>query len=460
MLEFSASNVFDVKADVLQTFVTTQMKKQQCVRDMIMTNNSAVLLKFCDVCRQLNIDPMHAQALPVVIVFMCKSKHCKDIAQVYLAECGMSEVLDNMSLFDVQQESICDQMLSSMGDWLALFSYLELREYDSSSALCLKLAREIEHNKMLRRMQISLQEAQVVPMGTLPQQRISMQQTALLAFLYMTPRKTPAGKMLEMLYTDINSAVKDAELRCLRAMTAFKDTMDDEDAYAETLPLVLLSMTVRVDFGKGVEAVLRKQQTNEEGFRQQSSHSTMRPLLRMYAQKSALKNRSLTDCTSWTNWRQMLNFPATTSSSMQMLLYFISVQKETPRRELYEKFYTKEMCDKAAGCTVESIDASAINMVVSSLRVYQYRIKTLIDFSSQCLQGINQKKRQALSVVQILQLYIASFQHPSIWEKCWKHVVPTMNHTIIDNVNKFVQKNTLDVDVVLQNLLHSQIFDL
>lgn len=215
MLEFSASNVFDVKADVLQTFVTTQIKKQQCVRDMIQTNNSAVLLKFCDVCKQLNIDPMHPQALPVVIVFMCKSKHCKDIAQVYLAECGLPEVLDNMSLFDVEQESICDQMLSSMGDWLALFSYLDHREYDSSSPLCLKLAREIENNKMLRRMQTSLQEAQVVPMGTLPQQRISLQQTALLAFLYMTPRKTPAGKMLEMLYTNINSAVKDAELRCL-----------------------------------------------------------------------------------------------------------------------------------------------------------------------------------------------------------------------------------------------------
>ncbi len=71
--------------------------------------------------------------------------------------------------------------------------------------------------------------------------------------------------------------------------------------------------------------------------------------LATHANTDNLLNQWAMFCTSWTNWRQMLNFPATTSSSMQMLLYFISVQKETPRRELYEKFYTKEMCDKAAG---------------------------------------------------------------------------------------------------------------
>jgi hypothetical protein len=34
--------------------------------------------------------------------------------------------------------------------------------------------------------------------------------TAVLAFVYMSPRTTPSGKMLEMLYTEINNAERDA----------------------------------------------------------------------------------------------------------------------------------------------------------------------------------------------------------------------------------------------------------
>ena len=48
----------------------------------------------------------------------------------------------------------------------------------------------------------------------------------------------------------------------------------------------------------------------------------------------------------------------------------------------------------------------------------QNNIKHLIDFSSKCLQGINQKTRQALPVAKVLQLYIARFQHDSIWKEC------------------------------------------
>lgn len=459
MIELSeGSGVFDVNTDVLKTFETLQSKKQQHVRDMFNTSNSAVLRKFCDVCKQLNIDPLHPHALPMVVIFMCKSKHCVQIAQTYAGECACADVLENMTQYDLQQQGLCDQLLNSMADWLVLFSYFGQQDYDAKNSQCLKLAKDLEQNSMLRRMQTSLQEAQVVPMGILPHQRITMQQTALLAFLYMSPRKTPAGKMLEMLYTNINDAARDAELRCLRAMTAFKDTMDDEVAYSNALPLVLKSLTVRGEFLKSIEAVLRKQICQEEGNRLLSLQHT-RPLLRTYAQNSVMKNRLRTDCNLWTNWRAMLNFPATTSSQMQMLLYFITVQREPVSRELFEPYYTKEICDNALKSHVESIDATAVIMMLKSLRVYQYKIKALIDFRSQCLLGLNQKTRQQLSVVQVLQLYIAAFQHPSIWDKCWRHVVSTINHTIIDSVTKFVEKNAYEVDIVVQNLLYSQIHD-
>jgi hypothetical protein len=154
---------------------------------------------------------------------------------------------------------------------------------------------------------------------------------------------------------------------------------------------------------------------------------------------------------------------------MQLILYFISVQGTPVDRTLYESFYTKDMCDRAASNTLDSIDAIAIIHVIDSIRVYNNKIKELIDFSSKCLQGINQKARDSLSIVQVLKLYIASRQHKSIMWECWRKFMPTvnnttvaLNHTIINNVTSFVNntKNPYDVDSVVQNLLHSHIHDL
>jgi hypothetical protein len=453
---------FDVSADLLANFSNAHIaRKKNLVRDLLQTNYSSVLLKFCDVCKFLNIDPLHEQALPVVVIFMCKSKHCSEMAMSYLQDCGCENMLDQVTMKDIPQQKICDQMLSNMADWLALFSFFDLLHYDASSSTSQKLARDLEANNLLKRMQTSLADAQVIPSGELPKQRISMQHTAILAFLYMTPRKTPSGKMLEMLYTEINNSARDAELRCLRAMTAFKDTMDDEVSYTETLPLVLRSMCVRKDFSKNIQAVLRKQVLDAEGIRLDIMQHSTRPLLRTYAQNSVTKQRTLQTTLSWQNWRTALCFPPTTSSQMQLLLYFITVQKNTASRSLYESFYTKDMCDKALNNTLDSIDALAIIRVIDSLRVYSNNIKHLIDFSSKCLQGINQKARDSLSIVQVLQLYICSNQHPSVMWQCWRKFLPVVNHTIIDNVTTFVNnsKNVYDVDGVVKNLLHCQIHD-
>jgi hypothetical protein len=73
------------------------------------------------------------------------------------------------------------------------------------------------------------------------------------------------------------------------------------------------------------------------------------------------------------------------------------------------------------------------------------------------LSGINQKTRQSLPVVKILQLYIASYQREYVWKEIWREIVPVVNYTIIDDVKRFVTSNTYDVDTVVQNLLHSQI---
>ncbi len=92
------------------------------------TNNTAVLVKFCDVYKRLNIDPLHVQALQCV---MSKNKHCVEMAHAYT---DLVQIADVLTVVDVQHETVvvsCDQLLSSMADWLTLFSYFRLRSWDA-----------------------------------------------------------------------------------------------------------------------------------------------------------------------------------------------------------------------------------------------------------------------------------------------------------------------------------------
>jgi hypothetical protein len=361
--------VFDVSSSSLQNFSNKQADfTKKSVQDMLQTKHTPTLRKFCDVCRFLNIDPVHELALPLVVIFMCKSKHCFQIAHSFIPSDKIGEVMVSADDYDEEKQNVCDQLLNTIADWVVLFSKFDLREHDKSEK-SLKLAQDIENDDLLRCMHKCLLDANVLPSGETPRQRINMSQTAILAFLFMSPRKTPSGKMLEMLYTEINSNARDVELRCLRAMTAFKDRHDDENAYAKTLPIVLRSLRVNPGFVTSIRAILRKQTMEEvsdsETLRMPNNNT--RPLLRDYVQMSLSCRRMSRDSCSWIKFRDELCFPLTTSHNLQRLLYFIVVQRTPPQRIHYEKFYTKEMCNNAFNVSLENIDVDAVMQVIKTL---------------------------------------------------------------------------------------------
>ena len=463
-------DVFDVDCAALRS-LEQSLQRHKPARggaELVFANNSSVLAKFCDVCKRINLDPLHPCALPFLVIFMSKNKHCVESARTFMQMSGGEAALETL---DVQRDDMlasCEQLLNSMGDWLALFAYLELSwrsaedpglpeaEAKAERQQRLRLRHEIEANGVVKRMQASLAEGQVAASGPLPQQQLSPLDTALLALLFLSPRATPAGKMLERLYTDISDKARDAELRCLRAMAVFKDTMDDEEANMHTLPLVMRCFRVRADFARNVAVVLRKQLTELEQSRAQRPANS-RQLLRAYARSAVQRKQTLVSQDSWVKWRNAVSFSVNTSSHLQRLMYFIAVQPRPPQPEIYQGLYTQELCARAKALSVDVIDVQALQMVLDSLRLYMNNVKQLIDFSAKCLQGVNQEKRQKLSLVQVLQLYIACFQHESVWKECWRHVLPVMNHTIASDCAEFRRSHEYDVDAVVLNLIRSLI---
>ena len=71
------------------------------------------------------MDPLHPHTLLSLVIFMSKNKHCVESARTYMR---MDRGESTLEFVDMKQEGMlacCEQLLSSMGDWLTLFSYLE-----------------------------------------------------------------------------------------------------------------------------------------------------------------------------------------------------------------------------------------------------------------------------------------------------------------------------------------------
>ena len=428
--------------------------------DLVKSNNSAVVHKFCEMSLFLNVDPLHKWALHLVVILMCRNKDPMGVARKFSQDIGCPDLVRNVENSS-DMHNKCSSMCSTMSDWIALFNFLELglnkapvaAETESNFNIAgavdprekHRVHHELEQSPYLQRMMSALAEAQVLGEKTTPLE------TAIWVFLYMSPRTTPAGSMLERLYSSINSNARDSELRCLRAMSIFNDKIDIETGYADTMSLVLRAFDVKEHFPRLVETVLR--QRKEVSI--PTGPKTLRPILRSYASAAVQSRIMKTSSENWSIWRNMANFPITTSLYVQKLLYFICVQTQTVDVKEYQDIFHVDLLRRVSGMKVHDIDVGCIIDVMGNLRTYNGEITNLIDFRHKCLFGINEKTRQDLTLTNVLQLYISMYQHPSVVEACWRHVVPVFNHTIRTNIEEFKAHNAYQVSQVVRNLVQN-----
>lgn len=447
---------FDLNIDSLKKMAIVNNGKQK--QELLITQNNNTLQKFCDVCKRMNLDPLQEFALPLVVLLMSKSKHYYTIAEKYAnikqieAPDSVFSFLEHVDMKSENAQKSCISSFNSMSDWIILFSYLKLK-FDGA------LHTELEKNAVIQRMIFALSESQITSgshannvsgSNNVASAGMSKLEIALWALLYMSPCTTPAGKMLERFYTSINDNATDVELRCLRALSLFKDTMDDEDAYTKTLPLMMRCFQVNENFARGVDSVLRKSAQIEPTT---NNVLTTRPCLQNYAKMAVKQKRDVVSEQSWYIWKTQISFSVTTSLHLQKMLYFIHAQTTPASVQKYAPLYDKAVLDRAAGTMIDNVDIRIILRVIDSLRYYENNIKHLIDFRAKCLTGLNLKTRQQLDLITILKLYIACYQHESIWEECWKHVIPTMNHTTITACKSFRHSFLFEIDEVLHNLI-------
>ena len=402
-------------------------------QDILRHVQCSVLQKYCTVCESLNVDPLRPHTLGLIVILLSRHTQRTEIARNFLQILHSDDML--VSWDTAQDLAFLQQKLSASSDWSLLLGYVDFEMSEEVRA-------EISMHPVLCTLQRSLLEAGIVTSST-PLEFV------MTCFLFMTPAGTPSPKMLERFLSNQGIECRDVEVKCLRAVTSFTDQINNEGLLAACLLHVCLSLRANSLLVHDLEDVLA---ANMSDSAQPVLLAVRRIRLRDIVE-SVHQANALSYELSFDSWCCQKKFASTTGLNVQRLLYFINAQTCPVDFKMFPDYFTPAMTGHLALKELSTIDIAPIIAVICSLRLYTNNIKHLIDFRVQCLEGLNVKARQNLSQAQILQLYICCFQHESIRDRCWRAVLPVLNHSIQRSCVLFRENFEYEIEAVLRSVI-------
>lgn len=427
------------------------------------------LLKFALMCRKLNIDPLHAHSVHIILLLFGKVRQKRELVEAYCAQHDINDIIidwdaihDGSGAYELSatlereaetltaygEQLEINKLFYATSDWQTIMNYLKphINEDDPKDAC---------HDRNVQRMQAALVKA-----GLNEQLPVTAALT-LRTLLFIMPGTLAATKMLERLFAQPpetpdahgkpHPIVRDLEFRCLRALADYNDTAVDESGASETTLLVMSQLHRAPIFDTDMRTVL---QTEDAALTGPPPMYSARVRLRD-AVRTVSAHNSATQ--GFQHWLAQQRFVITMSKHLQLLLYFIHVQVDPVPAETYSRHLTADVLARISPIPIQQIDANAVLRVIRSIRVCTGAIPDLITFRSTCLLGINGTRRMTITLPQVLQLYVAAFQHETIRQRCWCGVVDTWNHTIADSTKRFREQHKFQATHVIDTIIKCQL---
>ena len=420
----------------------------------------STVAKYCTLCQNVNLDPSHP--LSIHIIFIMFSKYRNKEAMIDKFRAYVKEQFPEMDFppeidYEAFDKEESRHFICSMSDWIVLIQYLECipllqnATEESEDAIIMKervfnLCSVVDYVNSVNYSQLNLHYPCDVT-------------TCMRALLYISVQGISAVQMIERFYlnmeTESTRGCNDLEVKCLRLISQFNDYNTGEDEHMTSMAQILALFQPMPSFVTDVNFILAKERNSAQ--EQASGNQSKRFQLRKFIKTTQVSTEQ-EQSVSFESWVAQQHFPSTMSKQLQQLLYFIHVQQQTIPEEYYMKFFTTSMTERMQDVKIQEIDINVIKTVITSLRVYHYNVSDLIDFRTQCLQGLSLTTKNKLSLPQILQLYVSIYQHPSIREECWKHILPkTLNHTILSACDAFRQTHEFQIGPVIESIVKCQL---
>jgi hypothetical protein len=441
----SMSDTFEIDLTALQhlnlgsnnTYQSrTQVKCDRQIQRAMLTSSIA---KFDKLCQTININSLIPISIHVILILNAKIKQKQQAVQTFC------EIMctDTLPILDWQFiESSADSLtsvFSSLSDWCQLLRYMQINVTDDAIS-------ELEQDHTIQRMKQSMEKAGLHALVAIDIKLI------LNILLRLIPSNINKIAMLQRVLQEHNVTSTNLEFRCSQCMTYFLDTEVDEKKAFDSLLLVLPCFETSPVFFSEVTSVLKKDSPSNDTIIQHKSNRLQMRYVSHDAQHVQYHN-------TYETWLTQQKFTVSMSKHLQLLLYFMHVQTVDIDFSKFSHLFPGNMLQKSHAIKVATIDVHAVVAIIKSLRVYLHNISNLIDFRVSCLQGLTRQLRESLSMSQILQLYVACYQHPSVVQECWRQIVSVWNHTTSSALQQFRQKHVFEIGPVLETVVHCQIHD-
>ena len=161
-------------------------------------------------------------------------------------------------------------------------------------------------------------------------------------------------------------------------------------------------------------------------------------------EKRAQVDTQLDTWESYTGFSYKHQFPPTLSEKVRSKLYFLASQTRWDWAKYIEAVLPSggPICSRVAAHPVTQPDLQVILRVLEGLSMDgSAPFDKMTEFRKECFQSFPVSAVQRMTLSQILQLYVASYQASNIWKSLWKELVGVISVQIVRDVEAFVAKH-------------------
>jgi hypothetical protein len=235
------------------------------------------------------------------------------------------------------------------------------------------------------------------------------------------------------------------------------DSRADRQDYEAALAFILRRVRVRGAFTEDLAAfVKRNASVKALAAQRHEAVWSGRPRLRDFLSKREREMAQVQSATpdsisqlsadSFNGWCIRVRFPNAMSFPLRQKLYLLMCQ----RQDFSEYVGTLVDAEVAKAVLREKISSPQVDVlkgIVARLNFFEAPFRELQLFRVAVGKGLALSTHSSLTYSALMQMYIAAYQRPAVWQEVWQHVQPTLTHTIISSVTDFVQTNAFNVEM-------------
>jgi hypothetical protein len=224
------------------------------------------------------------------------------------------------------------------------------------------------------------------------------------------------------------------------------------DAYASTLAFILSTDAVRVNtqlLAHTMGIITTQKEERAVSLRLKTLQlSALRPRLRDRLKSSLLteQNKEQVDTRlgtwdSYTGFCHTHRFPNNLSDRVKRQLYFLASQTHWDwRPHVATLIRTRDVEARVQSHPVTQPDPCVLHWVIDTLSMEgKPPFPEMMAFKSRCFASFPVVYTQRLTLTQILRLYVAAYQPPTVWKDVWKAQIGIISPQIVRDCEGFVE---------------------